>query len=104
MNRNKIDKTFIYNKGNSRVFQPIFIERDSHIKNLRISGLVRKEKLIPVETILVDVNTVVDNLVLENVSVENHTDAPEMKLMTVNGTIKHLDARNIFIDGEKVEL
>ncbi len=100
----KAERLPVYNKGNSRIFQIIFIERDLKIRNLKISGLYRKEKLIPVETILVDANTVINNMTLENISIENHTDAPEVPLMTVNGTIENLDARSIFVDGKKVEL
>ncbi len=100
----KAERYEIYNKGTSRIFQPIFIERELHIKNLKISGLFRKEYNVPIDTIFVDEKTVIDNFVLENVSVENHTDTPEMPFMTVRGEIKKLDAKNIFVDGKELKL
>jgi len=95
----------VYNKSeNSRVFQIIFIERDLKIKNLKISGLYRKEYINPVETILVDHVTEIENLILENISTENHTDAEDMPILKCNGTIKRLDAKNIVADGKEVKL
>ena len=73
-------------------------------RNLKISGLYRKEYITPVETILVDKVTEIENFVLENVSTENHTDAEEMPVLVCNGTIKKLDARNIYADGKEVKL
>lgn len=100
----KAERYEIYNKGNSRVYQPIFIERELHIKNLKISGLFRKEYNVPVDTILIDEKAVIESLVLENVSVENHTDTPNMPFMTVKGEIKNLYAKNIFTDGKKYDI
>ncbi len=101
----KAERIPVYNKPeNSRVFQIVFIERDLKIRNLKISGLYRKEYITPVETILVDKVTEIENFVLENISTENHTDAEEMPILVCNGTIKRLDARNIFADGKEVEL
>lgn len=95
----------VYNKPeNSRVFQIVFIERDLKIKNIKISGLYRKEYINPVETILVDHVTEIENLILENISTENHTDSEEMPILKCNGTIKRLDARNIFADGKEINL
>lgn len=100
----KAERYEMYNKGASRIFQMIFIERALYIKNLKISGLFRKEYKVPIDTILVDENAVIDNLILENISVENHTDAPEMPFMTVKGEVKNLFARSVFADGKKIEL
>lgn len=100
----KAERYEIYNKGTSRVFQIIFIERELYVKNLKISGLFRKERINPIDTIFVDEQTTIDNFILENVSVENYTDAEEMPFMTVKGEIKHLDAKNVYIDGKLTEL
>lgn len=99
----KAERYEYYNKGNSRIYQPIYIERELYIKNLKISGLFRKEYKVPVETVLVDENAVIDNFILKNVSVENHTDAPEMPFMTMKGNIKNFTAENIYSDGKKIE-
>lgn len=99
----KAERYEMYNKGASRIYQPIYIERELHVKNLKISGLFRKEYKVPIDTILIDEKAVIDSLILENISVENHTDTPEMPFMTVKGEIKNLYARNVFADGKKIE-
>jgi polygalacturonase len=54
----------------------IYIEGKLHVKNLTISDVHRVEENIPIETIRVDPETVVDNLTIANASQENHTGQP----------------------------
>jgi len=54
----------------------IYVEGKLRVKNLTIYDVHRVEENIPVETIRVDPETVVDNLTISNVSVENRTGQP----------------------------
>lgn len=99
----KAERYKIYNKDALPICPIIGVDSELYVKNLKISGLFRKEYKVPIDTILIGEKVVVDSLILENISVENHTDTPEMPLMTVNGEIKSLYARNVFADGKKIE-
>lgn len=52
-------------------------------------------------TIFVGANTVIDNMIVNNVSFENNTGKP-MPLFENNGTIKHFTASNLHTDGDEV--
>lgn len=88
----------------SYVYPLIYIEDKLHIKNLKISNLVRREYITPVDTIHIKGETEIDQLVLENISVENHTDAESIPLFVNNGNVKYLIASGLYNDNEKVEL
>lgn len=71
-------------------FPFIYIDCELYVKNIRISSLHRREQNIPKETIGVwGAGTVVENMVLEDFSVENHTGV-DFPLIRNNGTIKNL--------------
>lgn len=58
----------------------------------------------PVETIFIGKNTVIDNVILENITTENHTDKEDMPLLINNGTIKSLNGSNVRTNGEIINL
>lgn len=101
----KAERMLIHNKRPEHyVFPIIYIERGHEVRNLKISELHRREYITPVETIIVGQDAKVDNLILENITTENHTDSPEIPVLVNKGNIKNLCATNIYADGTKIEL
>ena len=101
----KAERLPVYNKKpTSYVYPIIYIEEDTRIKNLRISNLHRREKLIPVSTVYVGADSVIDSLILDNITTENLTGEPCMPLLDNRGTVKHLSCSDIFADGKEVHL
>lgn len=95
----------VYNKEpESYVYPLIYIESKLYIKALKITDLHRREELIPVETIYVGENTEIEQLILENITTENHTDSDSMPLLVNNGTINYLYSHSIFENGKLVEM
>ena len=84
------------------IYSPIWIEWDLYIKSLKISNMHRAEYVNPVSTIFVGHDTVIDRLMLDNISTDNHTDAQEIPLLVNEGQIKYFDAINLFSDGEEL--
>ena len=76
---------------------PIWIQKETHVKNVAISNVHRRENHHPVETVLVGAGAVVDNMVFENVTVESHIDEV-VPLLKNDGVIKKLYARNLYVD------
>lgn len=72
----------------------IWLQNETKIKNLFINGLYRIEHNNPIETIRIDEKTVVDNLVLNNVSIENYTEF-KVPLILNNGTVKKQSLNNV---------
>ena len=95
----------VYNKTpDSYVYPIIFIENETRIYNIKVADLHRREHITPVSTVFIGENSVIDTLILDNISTKNFTDSDEMPVFVNNGTIKYLDARNIFENGEKIYL
>lgn len=86
------------------IFPLIYIDAEHKIKNLKISEFHRREYVNPVETIFIGKNTVIDNLILENITTENHTDKEDMPLLINNGTIKSLNGSNVRTNGKMINL
>jgi hypothetical protein len=85
----------IYGKREtSYVYPIIFIEKELVIRNLRIAELHRREYINPISTVYVGQHTVIDHLILDHITSENHTDSPEMPLFVNEGTVKRLDIRS----------
>ena len=92
-------KFYLVNKY--RKFGIIDVESESDVKNLRISNLHRKEFIDNTPTILIFENTLINNLSLENISSENHTENPEMPLLSCRATVNGLYAKNLYEDGKE---
>lgn len=94
----------IYPYPNSGVYPFIYIQDEIHACNLKICDLYRKEYNIPIETIHIGKNTMIDTLLLENITSKNFTDR-EMPMIVNNGNvskfiINHVDANG---DPELIE-
>ncbi len=100
----KAERLSIYQKDNGYVYPLIFIEGGNDICNLKISELHRREENTPISTIYVGRTAVVENLILSNITTENRTESPEMPLLANDGTIAHLSAENIRVNGEMISL
>ena len=95
----------VYNKKpDDYVYPLIFVENKLRINNLRISNLRRKEFINPVETVYIGEQTEVNNLILENISVDNCADFDDIKILVNNGMVKHLKVSEIYYNNEKAEL
>ena len=79
-------------------FPFIWIQGDTKVKSMSINGVHRREFENPVATIQIDENAEVDNLVLNDISAENHTEC-EMPLFVNKGNVKKLEISNM-ADGE----
>lgn len=93
-----VRKPNLYPYQNSYVYPLIWIEKDVCARNISIRELHRREYNVPVETLHIGANTTVENLILENITVENHTGA-EMPFFVNNGTVTSGMAKNIHFDG-----
>jgi len=91
-------------KETDYVYPLIYIQDKLRIRALRISDLHRREEINPVSTICVREDTEIDQLILTNITTENHTGCPEMPLFDNRGTVRSLKAEMLFADGEPVEL
>lgn len=84
-----------------RVYPLIYLQKDTTIKNLSISKVHRREYKVPIETLSIGANAVVENLILDDITVENHT-GQEMPFFVNHGEVKRLSARNIRTGGGAV--
>ena len=57
-------------------FPFIYIQEETFTKNLSIEHLHRREFVNPIDTIRVERDAVIQTLSLNDIVVENHTDAP----------------------------
>ncbi len=78
-------------------FPFIWIQSETNIKHLSINGLYRREYANPVHTIQIDENAVIDNFVINDFSVENHTGT-KMTAIVNNGVIKKQLFTNMLIE------
>jgi len=121
----KAERLSVYNKDGTYEYPLIYIQDGLFIKNLKISNLNRIEYISSVETINVGGDkgavtyeeqdeikmglkknnpTIVENLILENISVENHTSYDEIPLYVNEGTVKNLSYKAVFNDGKEVKI
>ena len=80
-------------------FPLISIQRYTRVKNLSIEHLHRREYENPVTTICIEKNAEVGNLILHDISSENHTQTPFSDIVNY-GTVQRLHIS----DGPKNEL
>ena len=89
----------VYGKpATSCVYPLIYIQNKLHIKALKISNLNRREENVPVEAIFVGDDTIIEQMILDNITTENHTENKKMPLLVNNGEIKHLYKNAVFED------
>lgn len=79
----------------------IFIQGDTTVKNLKISELHRRENNYPIETLLIQKGAVVERLILDNVTTENHT-CREMPLIVNDGTLNSVFFRDCETNGDEM--
>jgi len=101
----KAERYAIYNKKpDDYVFSIIYIADKISVKGLKISNLHRREYVNPVATLRVREESVVEQLMLDNITTENHTQSDDMPLLENFGEIKNLYSNMIFADGKQVDL
>ena len=76
-------------KNKNRQYPLIWIQGNTNVKHLRIEHLHRREYENPVDTIHIDPHAEVTELILRDLTLENHTDAPCAKFWN-GGTIQSL--------------
>lgn len=77
--------------GKKYHFPFIWIQGDTRVKNMSITGVHRREYENPVATIQIDEKAEVNKLVLNDISAENYTGC-EMPLIVNNGNVAELSA------------
>jgi len=94
----------VYNKPeDSFVYPLIFIESNLDVKYLKIADLHRIEYINPIDTIFVWNDTVVEQMILENITTENHTGKP-MPFFTNCGEVKKLHTNALYEDNKPVTI
>lgn len=78
----------------SYVYPVIFVEKGVRVKNLTVRSLHRREKTTPVETILVAEDATVDNLLLDDISVESGLEE-KVSAYINKGTVKNCTLTNV---------
>ena len=73
-------------------FPLIWIQEETVVKNLSVRNLHRREYENPVDTIRVDPNAVVETLIVENLTLENHTGS------TCNRFVNHGSVKDLRLD------
>ena len=96
-----VRKPNLYPYPNSYVYPLIWVEKNIRARNISIAELHRREYNVAVETLHIGANTTVENLILDNITVENRTGL-EMPFFVNNGTVKDGTARRILVDGADV--
>ena len=92
----------VYNKPPTAYVYPfIYIQEKVRVKGLKIANLHRREENVPVETIYVGSDTIVEQMTLDNITTENHTDSENMPMLVNNGEIQHLYINAVFEDGKE---
>ena len=92
-----------YEMPDDYVFSIIYIADKISVKGLKISNLHRREYVNPVATLRVREESVVEQLMLDNITTENHTQIDDMPLLENFGEIKNLYSNMIFADGKQVD-
>lgn len=81
---------------NYRNYPLIDIEDKLDIRNLKISDIYRKEYVYNVPTVRIDAETFVENLILQNITAENHTSEADMPHFVNNGTVEKMSADSLY--------
>ena len=94
-------KFFMVNKY--RKYGIIDVEGENDIKNLTVRNVHRSEYIDATPTVWLFNDAVIDNLVLDNITSENHTDSEVMPLISTEATITNKYTNNLYEDGKKIE-
>lgn len=78
----------------------IYIQEETIVKSLTISSLHRREKTLPRDTVYVGENTVIDFLILDDITTTNATGLP-MPLLHNRGTIRCLSMKRVHSGGDE---
>ncbi len=89
-----------YMKGNGYIYPLLYVQNDLTVKNLVIENVHRIETDTPVETIYVGQCATVENMIVNDVTQENHTNKGDMPVMVNKGTINALQFTSIRSGGE----
>ena len=81
-------------RNKNRHYPFLWVQKNVRVKHLDVSHLHRREENNPIETVCIDENAEVEVLNLQDLSLENRTDAP-CALFVNNGKIKRLCAWGI---------
>lgn len=99
----KAPRLDVYGKKGTYVYPLIWIQSGLVIGSLRISELHRRENENTVETVYVDENVEIHDLVLDHITTENLVGG-EMPLFINRGTVRRLSARDLLADGKELTL
>ncbi len=94
----KANQVYTYPWQGEWQYPLIIIEGETLVKNLKIAHMHRKEKTIPIDTICVYGDAIVENLILEDVTDENLT-GQKYPFIKNYGTIKNLVMRDVGVKG-----
>ena len=72
----------------------IWVQANTRVKTLTVRDMHRREFTLPRDTVHVGANAVVDRLILENITAENHTGEP-MNLLRNLGTVRYLSTKDL---------
>lgn len=72
----------------------VYIQSDTHTKNLFIHDLVRDEYALPVPTVSIGENAIVENLVMERIATQNHIGG-KMPVLQNDGKVYHSSLQDI---------
>lgn len=87
----------------SYVYSLIWIDKQTLVKSLAIRSLHRKEKNNPIDTIHIRRETVVERLILEDITTENLTDSP-MTFIGGDGRIVNATMRDLRIGNDPITI
>ncbi len=90
----------VYKEGD-KGYPLVFIQGGTRLKNLKIENFRRVEKVDNHDTIFVGPECEIDNLILSNVTIENHTGKP-MPLLHNEGIIKKASFSGLVTDGDEI--
>lgn len=90
----------LYPWPDSYVYSLIWIDKETLVKNLKITDLSRKEYNNPVSTVCIRQGSVVERLILDGVFTENCTGDESMPLIFNEGRIENLVLRDVRSDGK----
>jgi hypothetical protein len=98
------DKVKFYLVHDYRKYGVVDVAEELEVKNLKVSNVHRVETVDATPTVWCFEGTKIENLILDNITSENHTDAAEMPLCDIKSEVVGLVASNLCEDGKKIVL
>lgn len=93
----KAERYSVYCKDGGAHYALMYVQEYAKVKNLKIENLHRHECENPMFTLATIGHSHIENLILENITVENRTDE-KMYFMAHAGSIEHLIMKNVRLD------